>query len=422
MKESVIYHIDVNSAFLSWEAVYRLKFLGAQTDLREIPSAVGGSIQHRHGIILAKSIPAKAYHIQTGESVPEALKKCPDLVLVPPNYNLYETCSHAFLEILKRYSPDVEQYSIDEVYVDMTETCHLFGGPVEAAHQIRNAVKEELGFTVNVGVSSNKLLAKMASDFQKPDRVHTLFPEEIPEKMWPLPVGDLFLAGRASTKKLQKLGIQTIGQLADADPEILKLHLKSHGRVLWDFANGRDLSFVQADPEPNKGYGNSTTVSFDVEDVRTAKIVLMALAETVGMRLRKDHVKVRLVSVAIKDNQFRYMSHQKNLSNPTNVTKEICQAACSLFEEVWDGTPIRHLGLHTGRVESEDAIRQLSLFDPVDYEKLERRDRALDAIRGKYGIDTMKRAVFLEQTKIDHLSGGISRERRSVDYEQCKIL
>lgn len=422
MAEAVIYHIDVNSAFLSWEAVYRLQFQGAQTDLRQIPSAVGGDMKQRHGIILAKSIPAKAYNILTGESVPEALKKCPHLVLVPPNYNLYEVCSKAFLEILKQFSSEIEQFSIDEVYVDMTSTHHLFGGPVEAAHRIRKMIKENLGFTVNIGVSSNKLLAKMASDFQKPDRVHTLFPEEIEKKMWPLPVGELFLVGRSSAKKLNKLGIQTIGQLAATDPELLELHLKSHGRTIWNFANGRDLSLVLAEPEPNKGYGNSTTISFDVEDAATAKIVLMALAETVGMRLRKENVKIRLVSIGIRDNTLRYTSHQKKFLNPTNVTKEIYQTACELFDELWDGTPIRHLGIHTSQVEDGNAVRQLSLFDTVDYEKLERRDRVVDAIRNKYGIDTIKRGTFLEHKEIDHLSGGISREKRSVDYEQCEII
>lgn len=188
--ERVMFHIDVNSAFLSWEAAYRLYHLGAKKDFREMVSAVGGDIAMRHGIILAKSIPAKKYKIQTGESIMEVRQKCPHLVLVPPNYNLYEQCSKAFVKILQEYTPSVEQYSIDECYMDMTGTRQLWGNPVDAALTIKNRIRDELGFTVNVGISENKLLAKMASDFQKPDKVHTLWHEEIPQKMWPLPVAD----------------------------------------------------------------------------------------------------------------------------------------------------------------------------------------------------------------------------------------
>lgn len=200
--ESIIFHIDVNSAFLSWEAVYRLTHRGGTLDLREVASAVGGDMSMRHGIILAKSIPAKKYGIRTGETILEAQRKCPNLILVPPNYGLYEKCSAAFMNILREYSDVVEQYSIDEAFMDMTATCQLFGTPEEAAEQMKSRIKNELGFTVNVGISRNKLLAKMASDFKRPDRVHTLYPKEIREKMWPLPVSDLFFVGRATTKKI----------------------------------------------------------------------------------------------------------------------------------------------------------------------------------------------------------------------------
>ena len=240
----VIFHIDVNSAFLSWEAVYRMRHLGEETDLREQVAAVGGDLAMRHGIILAKSIPAKRYHIRTGESILEARQKCPDLLLVPPNYRLYEKCSRAFMEILRTYSPAVEPYSVDEAFMDMTGTEGLWGSPIAAADRIRNQIREELGFTVNVGISENKLLAKMAGDFQKPDRVHTLWKEEIPEKMWPLPVSDLFFVGRAAERTLALLGIRTIGELAAADPRLLKAHLKKHGERIWEFANGMDSSAV----------------------------------------------------------------------------------------------------------------------------------------------------------------------------------
>ena len=210
MSGSMVFHIDVNSAFLSWEAVYRVQYLGGNLDLRTIPSAVGGDISKRHGIILAKSIPAKKYNIQTGEPVVDALRKYPDLVLVPPNYELYEKNSKAFMAILRKYSDKVEQYSIDEAFMDMTGTQILFGAPVIAANAIKDEIYQTLGFTVNVSVSTNKLLAKMASDFKKPNLVHTLFPHEIEKEMWPLPVRDLFFVGGASEKKLHSLGIRTI--------------------------------------------------------------------------------------------------------------------------------------------------------------------------------------------------------------------
>lgn len=272
MFDKTIFHIDVNSAFLSWEAVHRLGHRGARLDLRTVPSAVGGDISMRHGIILAKSIPAKKYGVRTGESIPEALQKCPELVIVPPNYELYDKTSKAFIELLKEYTPDVEQYSVDEAFADMTGTAGLWGDPVSAAERLRNQVRQELGFTVNIGVSQNKLLAKMASDFKKPDQVHTLFREEIYDKMWPLPVEDLFFVGRATSRKLYNMGIHTIGDLAQTSPDILRAHLKKHGEVIWNFANGRDVSVVEKDPPANKSYGNSTTIAFDVTDPGTAKI------------------------------------------------------------------------------------------------------------------------------------------------------
>ena len=419
-RRNVIFHIDVNSAFLSWEAVYRLHHLGGKEDLREKVSAVGGDMAMRHGIILAKSIPAKKFHIKTGETILEAKQKCPELILVPPNYGLYEKCSKAFMDILRRYSPDVEQYSIDEAFVDMTGTEKLWGDPVRAANRLKNQIRDTLGFTVNIGISENKLLAKMASDFQKPDRVHTLWRNEIEDKMWPLPVSDLFFVGRATTQKLLKLGIQTIGDLAHADPELLKIHLKKHGEVIWAFARGMDVSVVQSEAPANKGYGNSTTIAFDVTDASTAKLVLLALAETVGTRLRAAKVRAEVIAVGIKSHDLRYASHQMTLRNATNITTEIHKFACRLFDELWDGSAIRHLGIHTSRIKDGINMRQLDMFDATDYEKLEKMDAAVDQIRKRYGIDSVKRAAFVD-SPIDHMSGGISREKRSVDYEKIGV-
>lgn len=413
--ERIIFHIDVNSAFLSWEAAYRIKFLGADVDIREIPSAIGGDTKLRHGIILAKSIPAKRYGIQTGETILEARRKCQSLFLAPPNYNLYETCSRAFMDILKEYTPCVEQYSIDEAFMDMSGTKELFGEPVKAAEEIKNRIKNELGFTVNVGISNNKVLAKMASDLKKPDLVHTLYPEEIRQKMWPLPVSDLFFTGRAATKKLFSLGIKTIGELANADLSILKMHLKKQGEIIWGFANGIDISEVQSQPVKNKGYGNSTTIAFDVTEEEAARHVLLALAETLGSRLRKDEVKIEVVAVGIKYSDLTYFSHQKILGSATNITNEIYSAACELFKELWNGQPVRQLGIHTGRVRDLDCVRQINMFDDTDYLKLQRIDETIDMLRKQHGNDCIKRAAFVN-SPIDHMSGGISREKRTVDY------
>ena len=419
--ENIIFHIDVNSAFLSWEAVYRLAHKGGTLDLRDVPSAVGGDITLRHGIILAKSIPAKDCGVKTGQTIAEAKKQCPNLMLVPPNYGLYEECSAAFMDILREYSDVVEQFSIDEAFVDMSTSCHLFGTPEDTAREIKDRIRDELGFTVNIGVSDIKMLAKMASDFRKPDLVHTLYLREIRQKMWPLPVSEMFFVGRATAKKLFSMGIKTIGELAQADPAWLKAVLQKQGEVIWGFANGVDLSPVLAQPLPNKGYGNSTTAPFDVTDTETAGRILLALSETVGNRLRSDGVKIQVVSVGIRYYDLSYFSHQRVLDAPTDLTIEIYNAARGLFLELWDGRRIRHLGVHTSRAKKDDPGRQMSLFDEIDYEKLAIMDRTVDAIRDRFGIDSVKRAVFLNQP-VDHMSGGISREKRTVDYDKVTVL
>ena len=415
----VVFHVDVNSAFLSWEAAYRLSHLGGTLDLRTIPSAVGGDMEKRRGIILAKSLPAKKYGVRTGETIVEAKRKCPELMMVAPHYGLYERASEALMKILKEYSPQVEQFSIDEAFMDMTGTEKLFGEPREAAENLKNRIRDSLGFTVNIGISGNKLLAKMASDFEKPDKVHTLFPEEIPEKMWPMPVKELFFVGRATENKLAQLGIRTIGELANTDPKVLRTHLKKHGEVIWEFANGYDVSLVEPEPAENKGYGNSTTIAFDVTDAKTAKLVLLSLAETVAARLRQHKKKAELVSVSIKNSDLRTVSHQAALPVPSDITYEIYREACRLFDELWDGSPIRHLGIHTGKL-GEGKARQLDIFDRTDYEKLARLDAALDSIRNRHGQDAVMRAAFLK-SPVDHMSGGISREKRTVDYTKEKV-
>ena len=413
--DNLIFHIDVNSAFLSWEAVYRLHILGEKTDLREIPSAVAGDVKKRHGIILARSTPAKNCGVRTGDTISDARRHCPDLVLVPPHYDLYDTSSKAFLEILREFSPCVEQYSVDEAYCDMTGTICLYGSAVVAANLMKDRIHKELGFTVNVGISSNKLLAKMASDFKKPNLVHTLFPSEMEKKLWKLPVEELFYVGHATKRKLHALGIMTIGELARTDLNILRAHFKKYGEVLYAFANGIDLSMVSDATPANKGYGNSSVIAFDVERPDVAKMILLSLSETVATRLRADHVMATVVAVSIVNTDFHHASHQMTLVSATNITSEIHRAACRLFDELWDGAPIRNLGIHTSKVVSGDCVRQMNLFDMNRYERLHKLDYVVDQVRDRYGDDSIKRAIFLNNP-IYHMSGGIPPEKRKPNY------
>lgn len=394
--QPVYYHIDVNSAFLSWEASYRINILGEKLDLRTIPSAVGGNQASRHGIVLAKSLPCKKYGIQTGEPLVSARSKCPQLVVVPPNYDMYAEASNALMSLLREYSSDIYQYSIDESFVNMTGTSTLFGSPVITAELIKNRIKNELGFTVNIGVSSNKLLAKMASDFKKPDRVHTLFLDEIKEKMWPLPIGDLFFVGHATEAKLHSFGINTIGELAQCDPNWLKKVFKSHGELIWQFANGIDeqMDKVTVSPINNKGYGNSTTLSYNVNDSETAKLILLSLTEMVCSRIRADHAFISVVSISILDQDFNYSGRQRNLISPTDITRQIYEAVCILFDEVWDHKPIRQLGVHTANA-TRGAMYQYSLFDTYNIDKEINLDRAIDDIRSTWGKEAVIRGSFI---------------------------
>lgn len=411
----MIFHVDANSAFLSWSAAYQKLVLHEETDLREIPSVVAGDKESRHSIILAKSTPAKKYGIQTGEPLFQALEKCPDLVVIQPDYSLYVQASRSFVQMLRQFSPMVEQYSIDEAWVDMTGTERLWGSPRLAAEQMRRRIHEELGFTVNIGISSNKLLAKMAGDFEKPNKVHTLFPEEMERKFWPLPVRDLFLVGAATERKLKFMGIYTIGDLAKADVKILKKRLGKHGETIWHFANGRNADAVTPEPAENKGYGNSTTTARDVTGREEAAQVFLSLCETVAMRLRRDGKCGSCVSIHLRTNGFQHTSHQTILSGATNITTEIFEAACRLFEEAWDGvTPLRQLGVQVTRL-SREPYQQYDLFSgmsPQQFEKKMKLDETVDALRDKFGEDILRRGKFA-QSPGTHMSGGLDKARRT---------
>ena len=399
-RERLIFHIDVNSAFLSWESVARLREDPAALDLRTIPSAVGGDASKRHGIVLAKSTPAKAFGVATGEPLAQALRKCPSLVVVPSHYELYVSFSRKLIHLLEDYTPDIEKFSIDEAFLDMTETIHLFGSPVETADAIRRRVREELGFTVNVGIAPNKLLAKMASDFEKPDRTHTLFREEIPSKMWPLPIRDLFLVGGAAQRKMEAMGLRTIGDLARCDLELLRSQLgDKYSRQIHRYANGIDDEPVEERTAVNKGYGNRITLARDVSDTETACQVLLSLAETVGARLRADHVLCNQVCVELRDWRFRSSSHQGALQFPTDSTSVIYEEACRLLREFWDGTPVRLIGIRTGKI-SDHAFVQMSLFETEQDRKRLKMEQAVDQIRSRFGTDSIKRASFLKKDSL----------------------
>ncbi len=401
MADRIIYHVDVNSAFLSWEACYRREHLGDEQDLRDLPSAVAGDKEARHGIILAKSTPAKLRGVKTGEPIWQARRKCPDLILVPANYGLYVAASRRFIALLKDYAPVVEQYSIDEAFVDVTGCRRLYGEPVQAAHKLKERIHRELGFTVNIGVSCNKLLAKMAGELEKPDKVHTLFHKEIGEKMWPLPVGELFTVGKATAERLREARIMTIGDLAHTDPATLeKMFGVKLGSHLHRYANGISNSPVLAEPEEAKGYSISTTLEDDIETADAACHILLSLADSVAARMRADDFKAFCVAVTIRSNDFKNKSHQQKLREPTDGTNEIYQIAKQLFSELWDGkTPLRLLGIALTDLTREDFV-QTSLFAEAEEKKTKSKqlDKTVDALRSKYGRSAVQRGALLRDT------------------------
>ena len=406
--DRIIMHIDANSAFLSWSAVFALQH-GATVDLREVPSIVGGNQASRHGIVLARSIPSKKFGIQTGEPVISAKQKCPNLIVVPPEYWLYMKCSSSMVEILKDYSDMIQVFSIDESFLDYTGMRKLMGDPVVVASQIKDRIHKELGFTVSIGISTNKLLAKMGSELKKPDAVSTLYPWEIKQKMWPLPIRELYMCGQATEQKLQSMGILTIGDLAKTEPEFVKYKLKSWGDMLYAYAHGIEDSLVKpggAVPYV-KGIGNSCTIHFDVEDTETAHKVLLSLVETVGMRLRHGGFCTRLVQVTIKTSELRSYSHQHKFYVPTDCTNDIYKQACKLFDTMWKKEPIRHLGVRVSELCGNDFI-QLSLLEENN-EKQRKVDRAVDEIRMKFGSSSVFRAGFLH-SRLAPMQGGVVEE------------
>ncbi len=393
--DRLIFHVDVNSAFLSWEAVFRLRYLHEELDIRTVPSAIGGDRESRRGIILASSIPAKKLGVRTPEPIVDALRKCPELMLFEPRFDFYHECSQGFMNILREYSELVEPFSSDETAVDLSECAEALADPVGFADMLRGRIFSELGFTVNIGVSNNILLAKMASDFTKPDRTHTLFPSEVPSKMWPLPVRNLMYIGGATAKRLNDLGIRTIGQLAAMNEQLLEPYFGKSSAGMIASANGFDDRPVTLTHSELKGYGNSTTLPENITEPGAAHKVLLSLAESVGARMRRDKARIKVIAVSIRDGNFDKFSRQMTLDSPSNITNEIYEQACILFDSIWDGRPVRALGIHTSGVCREDT-RQLSLFDNRDWEREEQVDKAIDELRAKFGKGSIKRASLIE--------------------------
>lgn len=407
----VIFHIDVNSAYLSWTAADRLQH-GETLDIREIPSAVGGDPVSRHGIILAKSIPAKKFKIQTGETLHAALQKCPDLFIVSPQYDLYMMCSNAMVSLLREYTPDIQRFSVDECFLDFTDMRNLYPDYLKLANEIKDRIKKELGFTVSIGISNNKLLAKVASDIKKPDAVITLFPHEMKDKMWPLPVEDLFMVGRSTLPKLHNLNIFTIGDLANYDLRLLKGRLKSHGVMIWNYANGIENSEVRKSNHINmKGMGNSTTIPFDVDNREEAHKVILSLCETVGMRLRDSQNCCSLVTVHFRTNEFYNCGRQRKIYYYTDSTKKISETAYELFDELWNGEPLRHIGVRVSELCTNDFC-QVTLFEEKDNAKNSALDKVVDSIRMRFGSKAIIRGTFLN-SGIKPLMGGIGED----DYQ-----
>lgn len=388
-------HIDVNNAFLSWTAVDLLK-KGSKYDIRNSYAVIGGDENSRRGIVLAKSTPAKKMGVVTGETLYSARKKCPALRTYPSNYLLYKEMSDAFIAILKKYTPDIEQVSIDECFLDYGKVQKLYGDPIPFAYKIQKEIYDTLGFTVNVGIANNKLCAKMASDFEKPNKVHTCFQEEVKEKMWPLPVGELFGVGKKSAEKLKELGIFTIGDLANTKKEILYPYFKNQAEYYILSANGINDSEVVSEEEDPKGIGNETTLSHDIDNKQELYPYLMALSENVTKRLRREKKYASVVVVTLKDRYFKRTSHQKKLKNATNITSEIYETSKVILNEMWKDEAVRLIGVRLDHL-SEVSHHQVSLFEDIEErEEKNSLDQTIDELQEKYGKKVIKKASLME--------------------------
>ena len=388
--ERQILHVDVNNAFLSWTAVEMLKN-GSKVDIREIPAIIGGDETKRSCIVLAKSMKAKECGIKTADTIYQARIKCPNIQIFQSDFKIYKKYSEELYNLLLQYTDKIERFSIDECFLDMTEYL-MKDTLLNKGKEINRRVKEELGFTVNVGVAHNKLLAKMASDFTKPDRVHTLFENEIKTKMWPLPVSELFMLGKKTVPKLYNMQIKTIGELAKCDQRLISKKFGKHGIQMWEYANGIDNSEVHYQKEKPKGIGNSITLPENAREIEKLEEILLALAEQVTYRLRKYNLLANTVSVQLRTKDFEDKSHQQKLLAPTSSTKEIYAKAKELLVQMFHKPmAIRLIGLRVDNLVEKENM-QMSLFSTNENKKQENLDKVIDDLKNKYGYNTVTRA------------------------------
>lgn len=389
MEKRIIFHIDVNNAFLSWSAV-KLLNNGYKVDIRKIPSIIGGDESKRRGIVLAKSPIAKKYGIKTAETLYSARKKYPKLQVFSPDYEWYYKQSRLFHNYLKQYSPDILKYSVDEAFIDFTGTKYMYKDYIKLAYKIKDDIKAKFGFTVNIGIANNMLCAKMASDFQKPDRVHTLFDEEVKTKMWPLPIEDLFMVGKSSSKILRTIGINTIGDLANCDIRILKKHFKNQAQFLLDSANGIDYNKVEKSISKTESISTTETLIKDISDKEELKDILFRQTDDVSRQLRKKEKYCNVVSIIYKNNNFESYTKQIKLDNATNDTNEIYKVVLHLLNISFRGEPIRLIGVRLADL-SSDRVEQISLFDKEIKKDSTSDDfqKVVDSLNSKFGSNSV---------------------------------
>ena len=386
--EPIIFHVDVNSAYLAWSAVWELKH-GIDRDIRNIPSVVAGNPESRRGVVLAKSQPAKKYGIITGESLFTAFAKYPELVVVQARFKEYSKASDDMAKILSRYSPVLERYSIDECFLDMGTLKRTEA--VRKAHKIRQEILDTLGFTVNVGIGANKLTAKMASDFQKPNQVHSLFPDEIKTKFHPLPIEELFMVGPALAKKLRNINISTIGDLASFDPEFLFKQFGKMGLTIWRFARGVDDTPVHPEgSQETKGMGHSTTLAEDLTKRDDCHQTIQSLLNTLVERLQNAHFHTTCVAVHYTTSDFKTRRRQRMLSQQTDSYDLLYQVSCELFDDIWEDQPLRKIGVSFTQLRSNKII-QLSMLNMEEHQKQNRLEDTLIKIRKRFGEDALIR-------------------------------
>ena len=395
--ERIILHSDCNSFYASVECLHH-------PEIREKPVAVGGDIEQRHGIILAKNQLAKQFHVSTGEAIWRAKQKCPELIVLPPNFPLYLRFSRLARDIYLDYSNRVEPFGLDEAWLDITSSENQKDKGERTAQEIRKRIREELGITVSIGVSYNKIFAKLGSDYQKPDAVTLITKENYRQIAWPLPLSDLLYVGPATKRKLNGFGVHTIGELAQTPVEILRSKFGKIGDILWCFSNGLDSSPVadfQNQPVV-KSIGNSTTAPRDLERDEDVKMILYVLADSVARRLREQGLKGRTIHISVRDNSLFSFTRQKSLLSYTNLTGEIAGEALSLFREHYRWKrPVRSVGISVSDLAADTIYSQTSLFcDEVKREKVERLDKALDRLKARFGTFAVQPAVLLKDRKL----------------------